>query len=108
MLNTSPDRKASILTRVESGTPRGVWTPQDFLDLGTRDAVDKTLQRLTSACTLRRAGRGLHDKPSWNSLTQINNPPDLRQIIEAIARRDQIRVLVHGITAANDLGLTTR
>lgn len=29
-----------------------------------------------------------------------------RQVVEAIARRDQIRVLVDGMTAANDLGLT--
>lgn len=27
-------------------------------------------------------------------------------MVEAIARRDQIRVLVDGMTAANDLGLT--
>ena len=106
MLSTSPNLKTSVLARIESGAPRGVWTPQDFLDLGTRDAVDKTLQRLTSAGSLRRAGRGLYDKPSYNSLTQTNNPPDSRQIIEAIARRDQIRVLVDGMTAANDLGLT--
>ncbi|HAW56561.1 MAG TPA: hypothetical protein DCX29_17255, partial [Hyphomonas sp.] len=32
--------------------------------------------------------------------------PDPRAIVEAIARRDQIRVLVDGMTAANDLGLT--
>ena len=68
--------------------------------------MDKTLQRLTHAGSLRRVDRGLYDKPSFNSLTQKSNPPDPRQVIEAIARRDQIRVLVNGMTAANDLGLT--
>ena len=106
MKKASSDLKASILARIENGASRGVWTPQDFLDLATRDAVDKTLQRLTRIGSLRRAGRGLYDMPSYNSLTQTNNPPDSRQIIEAIARRDQIRVLVDGMTAANDLGLT--
>jgi hypothetical protein len=100
------DLKTAILTRIENGVARGVWTPQNFLDLGARDAVDKTLQRLTRAGNLRRVDRGLYDKPSFNRLTQQNNPPDPRQVIEAIARRDQIRVLVDGMTAANDLGLT--
>ena len=58
------------------------------------------------AGNLRRVDRGLYDKPSLNSLTQKSNPPDPRHVIDAIARRDQIRVLVDGMTAANDLGLT--
>ena len=106
MADTAVDLKAAILKRIEKGVTRGVWTPQDFLDLGARDAVDKALQRLTRAGSLRRVDRGLYDKPSFNSLTQKSNPPDPRQVIEAIARRDQIRVLVDGMTAANDLGLT--
>ncbi len=106
MTGTASDLKTAILKRIEKGATRGVWTPRDSLDLGARDAVDKTLQRLTRAGSLRRTDRGLYDKPSFNSLTQKNNPPDPRQVIEAIARRDQIRVLVDGMTAANDLGLT--
>jgi len=100
------DLKTRILDRIGSGAPRGVWTAADFLDLGTRDAVDKVLQRLAATETLRRIDRGLYDQPTVNSLTQKNNPPDPRQVIDAIARRDQIRVLVDGMTAANDLGLT--
>lgn len=106
MKETTPDLKTAILARIKSGAPRGVWTPRDFLDLGARDAVDKTLQRLTRAGMLRRIDRGLYDEPSFNQLTQKSNPPDPRQVIEAVARRDQIRVLVDGMTAANDLGLT--
>ena len=100
------DLKAALVARIENGAPTGIWTPGDFLDLAARDAVDKALQRLTRAGTLRRVDRGLYDKPSFNNLTQKSNPPDPRQVIEAVARRDQIRVLVDGMTAANDLGLT--
>lgn len=106
MRRDASDLKTAILARIETGARRGVWAPRDFLDLGRRDTVDKTLQRLTRAGSLRRVDRGLYDMPSFNSLTQKNNPPDPRQVIEAIARRDQIRVLVDGMTAANDLGLT--
>lgn len=102
----SSDLKSQILARIGEGRTRSVWTPTDFLDLGRRDAVDKTLQRLVAARKLRRIDRGLYDQPAHNRLTKQSNPPDPRAVVEAIARRDQIRILVDGMTAANDLGLT--
>lgn len=98
--------KAALLHRVKAAPPRKVWTAADFLDLGSRDAVDKALQRLTKTGTLRRIDRGLYDQPSFNTLTQRPNPPDPRFVIEAVGRRDQVRILLDGITAANELGLT--
>jgi hypothetical protein len=98
--------KAQILDRIGRGAQGAVWTPSDFLDLAGRDAVDKTLQRLVKWGDLRRIDRGLYDKPTFNSLTQDDSAPDPRAVIDAVARRDQIRVLVDGMTAANDLGFT--
>lgn len=92
------DLKARILRRIAKARPRAVWTPVDFLDLGSRDAVDKVLQRLVGTGDLRRIDRGLYDKPGINSLTQQPTAPDPREVIDAIARRDQIRVLVDGST----------
>ena len=102
----SPNIKAQILDRITKGAHGAVWTPADFLDLAGRDAVDKTLQRLVRSGDLRRIDRGLYDKPRFNNLTQKDSAPNPRAIIDAVARRDQIRVLVDGMTAANDLGLT--
>ena len=102
----SPDLKTAILERIRADTPRKAWTPSDFVDLASRDAVDKALQRLTKAETLRRIDRGLYDQPGFNKLTQRPNPPDPRSVIDAVGRRDQTRMLVDGMTAANDLGLT--
>lgn len=102
---TSP-LKSEILERTAKSAKSAVWTPSDFLDLANRDAVDKTLQRLVKAGVLRRIDRGLYDRPDVNSLTKEKSAPDPRAIVEAVARRDQIRVLVDGMTAANDLGLT--
>jgi hypothetical protein len=102
----TPRLKTLILDRVGQGVTRAVWTPTDFLDLGGRDAVDKTLQRLVKSGELRRIDRGLYDRPVFNSLTQQQSAPDPRAVIDAVARRDQIRVLVDGMTAANDLGFT--
>lgn len=100
------DLKANIYAFVEREGPGHVWVPADFAQFGTRDAVDKTLQRMVQAGTLRRIDRGLYDKPVINKLTQRPSTPDYRAIVEAIARRDQLRLLVDGMTAANDLGLT--
>jgi hypothetical protein len=106
MNSDSPDLKTAMLDRIRADEPRKVWTPRDFVDLASRDAVDKTLQRLTKAETLRRIDRGLYDQPGFNKLTQKPNPPDPRSVIDAVGRRDQTRMLVDGMTAANDLGLT--
>ncbi len=97
--------KTQITDRIQA-TPDAVWTPVDFLDLGSREAVDKTLQRLTLASHLRRLDRGLYDKPRHNRLTGQMSVPDYCQVIQAVARRDQTRMLVDGMTAANDLGLS--
>lgn len=98
--------KSAIFERVRAAGPGHVWTPSDFAAIGTRDAVDKTLQRMVAAGALRRIDRGLYDLPAVNRLTQRSTTPDYRQVVDAIARRDQLRMLVDGMTAANDLGLT--
>jgi hypothetical protein len=95
-----------VLQRIQADPPRKVWKPSDFLDLVSRDAVDKTLQRLTKAERLHRIDRGLHDQPGFNNLRQKPDPPDTRSVIEALGRRDQVHMLVDAMTAANALGLT--
>ncbi|MER9349834.1 DUF6088 family protein [Mesorhizobium sp. M0227] len=87
--------------------PDEVWTPGDFADLGSRAAVDKTLQRLAAAGELRRIDRGLYDRPRTNNLTGRATVPDYRAVIRAVMRRDRARAVIDGMTAANDLGLTT-
>jgi hypothetical protein len=84
-----------------------VWTPVDFLDLAPRAAVDKSLQRLTADGKLSRLDRGLYYRAGTNRLTAKPTTPDVRAIVDAVARRDQTRILVDSLTAANDLGLTT-
>lgn len=101
------DLKQLVADRIASAPKAYVWTPVDFLDLGSRAAVDKALQRLVRAGQLRRIDRGLYDTPWANNLTKRSAVADYRQIIDALARRDQVRMLVDGLTAANDLGLTT-
>jgi len=97
--------KSHISALIDAAEPRQVWVPTDFAQLGSRDAIDKTLQRMVQAGELRRIDRGLYDRPKVNSLTKRPTTPDYRAVAEAIARRDHLRLLVDGMTAANDLGL---
>lgn len=98
--------RGSILDRFHAQSGR-VWTPVDFLDLGPRAAVDKALQRLAAQKAVTRIDRGLYYLPGHSALTGKPTVPDQAAVIGAVARRDQTRVVVDGLTAANDLGLTT-
>ena len=97
--------KSLILDRIDKDVEQ-VWTPVDFLDLGSSEAIKKTLQRLVNSGILRRIDRGLYDKPRMNALTRQITAPDYRKVIDAVSRRDQVRVLIDGMTCANELGLT--
>lgn len=91
MRGTGLNLKGQILDRMEQAAPFGAWTPVDFLDFGTRDAVDQALHRLTRGKQIRRFARGLYDKPKINSLTGKPTNPDSHAVIDALSRRDQIR-----------------
>ncbi|MCO5066505.1 MAG: DUF6088 family protein [Rhizobiaceae bacterium] len=108
MATATPDTdiRTRVLARIQAN-PDEVWTPGDFAHLGARAAIDKTLQRLAAAKELRRIDRGLYDRPRTNSLTGRATVPDYRAVIRAVTRRDNARAVIDGMTAANDLGLTT-
>jgi len=98
--------KNEIFSLIAVAAPGHVWVPNDLAHLGSRDAIDKTLQRMVQAGDMRRIERGLYDRPNVNSLTKRSTVSDYRAVLDALARRDQLRMMVDGMTAANDLGLT--
>ena len=69
---------AAILARIRSGAKDYVWTPADFLDLGSRVAVDKALSRNVKSDQLRRAGRGfyhlLRQSPQRSAVRWLHRP----------------------------------
>jgi len=107
MPDPTSDTLERIHARISKAAPAGVWSRADFLDIGTPNAVQKALQRLANRGEIRRPYRGLYDKPTTSGLTGKMVFPPRASFIDAIARRDKLRVLVDGMTAANDLGLTT-
>ena len=98
----------AILDRIRSSGLGKVFTPKDFRDLGTRDAIDKALSRLTRSDDLHRLGRGLYSFPRMNPRLALPVAPDIGEIAEAIGRQTGSRLVPSGAVAANRLGLSTQ
>jgi hypothetical protein len=98
--------QSAIQGRIKAAKEPCVWTADDFADLGSRSAIDVALHRMAASGDVRRVARGLYDMPGMNQLTGKPTTPDPSDVIGALARKGKVRILVDGITAANDLGLT--
>lgn len=87
------------------GSGRGsVFTPNDFLDLGGRDAVDKALSRLAKRGEVRRLARGLYEYPREHpELGALS--ADIEKVAKALAGKDRLRLQPAGAYATNLLGL---
>jgi len=104
----SPESVDSAILAALRRRGRGcVVVPADFLDLGSRRAVDVALHRLARTGTIRRLARGVYDFPKQHPrLGPLAPPPEA--VARAIAGRDRVRVQPAGAYAANALGLTAQ
>jgi hypothetical protein len=94
-----------VISRIY-GTRRGsAFTPNDFLDLGGRNAVDKVLSRLVAKGTIRRLARGLYEYPREHPELGVLSP-DIEKVAKALAGKDRIRLQPAGAYATNLLGLS--
>jgi len=105
-IKTQSDTTATaILDRIQSGPQGRVWIPQDFLDLGSRAAVDKALSRNCKSGLIRRAGRGLYHLPRTDPVLGVLGP-SYDAIQDLIRRKAGGDVFPTGAHAANVLGLS--
>lgn len=97
--------EAQIVAAINSRGRGSVFVPADFLDIGSRRAVDVTLHRLTRQGAIRRLARGVYDFPKEH---RILGPlmPSAEAVARALAGRDRTRLQQAGAYAANTLGLT--
>jgi hypothetical protein len=82
-----------------------VFVPADFLDIGSREAVDVVLHRLTRKGTIRRLARGVYDFPKQHPVLGPLQPSG-DEVAQALAGRDRTRLQPAGAYAANALGLS--
>jgi len=78
-----------IISRIKRRKPGWVFTPRDFLDVGSRAAVDQVLSRLVKQGMVRRLDRGIYDYPKQSTLLGTLSPnPD--NIARAMAAGDDV------------------
>lgn len=96
---------ANILSRIRRGGVGRVFTPSDFLDLGSRAAVDQALSRSCRAGAIRQVTRGLYYIPRRDpQLGPLS--PSVDAIADALKSQHAIRLQPSGGYAANLLGLS--
>ena len=94
-----------VLGRIRRSDRGALFSPRDFLDLGSRAAVDKALSRLAQTGGIRRIGRGLYDLPREHPLLGRLSP-DPEAVARKLAERRGERLQPTGPMAANMLGLS--
>ena len=97
-----------ILSRIHSIGRGKVFTPKDFLDLGSHETVRQTLSRLAKEEKIRRLLRGVYEYPAFSRLLNAPASPDPDAIAQAIARTHGWTLIPSGETALNILGLSTQ
>ena len=115
-VTSSPPPKAARAAGVSSGVakriskmtrsrPGWVFTPFDFLDLGSPHSVGMVLTRMMRNGDVRRLARGLYDVPREHAVLG-ELLPTADDIAQALARRDGATVQPAGAMAANLLSLS--
>jgi hypothetical protein len=102
-----PNLADTIIKRIRAKGRGLVYTPKDFLDLGSRSAVDQALSRLVRRNLIRRLTRGIYDYPKISpKLGPLSPSP--QALATTLADRTNSQLQITGAHAANALGLTTQ
>jgi len=81
--------------------------PDDYLSIGSSEAIRKSLSRLEAKKIIIRVAHGIYVRPKISKLIGTLTP-SAEEVAEAIAKRDKIRTLPTGNYALNALGLSTQ
>ncbi len=96
-----------VLSRIRRNGRGWVFSAKDFLDLGSRAAVDQALSRLSRVGSVRRLRRGLYDFPRQSRRLGVLLPAS-DAVARAIAVKTNSKIQPSGALAANLLGVSTQ
>lgn len=96
----------NILSTVRALPEGSLISPEEFLHLASRSAVDKTLSRLTQEGKLIRVSQEAYVAPHQGRFG--SRPPSTESVVHAIEATGRETVVANGAAEANALGLTTQ
>jgi len=96
-----------ILIRVKNKNRGTLLFPDDFIDLGSSEAIRLALHRLGNKKILIRVAQGIYVRPKISKyIGEVL--PSAEEVVAGIAKRDKIRLLPTGVYALNALGFSTQ
>ena len=96
-----------ILIKIRKARRGSLYFADSFLAFGTSKAVNKALERLVEKKEIIRVATGIYTRPKQSKLLG-SLTPGVEEIAEAIAKRDNARIVPTGSYAQNVLGLSTQ
>lgn len=104
------DKVASnIVKRIEASGRGNIFFPDDFIDIGSSEAIRQTLARLCKEEKIVRVAQGVYCYPKVDEELGLGVlMPSLDEVANALAKRDKARIVPTGIYAQNVLGLSTQ
>ena len=96
-----------ILNKIKKAKKGTLFFTENFINIGSPDAIRKALERLVKNQALERVSAGMYVRPEIDPYIG-KVPPNIEAIAQAIAERDGARIVPTGVYALNRLGLSTQ
>ena len=96
-----------ILKKMKQNRRGKVFFAKDFAALGNYKACGKALERLANDEKIMRVSRGIYTIPKKSPLLGTLTP-SIEDVVQAIIKRDNAKIIPTGLLAENLLGLSTQ
>ena len=97
-----------ILTRIQNAEPEAVFVASDFVDIADVNTVWQTMMRLEKTHQITRIIRGVYYKPVYSEFLGEYEAPSPHHVAMALARKHNWTIAPSGVTALNQLGLSSQ
>jgi hypothetical protein len=84
-----------------------IFFPNDFIDVGSSEAVRVSLHRLEKKGEIFRIAQGIYTRPKISKYVGVV-APSIEEVAYSIAKRDKSKIVPSGVFALNATGLSTQ
>jgi hypothetical protein len=95
-----------VMSKIEGSAENSIFFLTDFAEDGAIETVRKVLGDACKEGKLIHVAHGIYVKPKRSRFGIV--PPPMEQTATAIAKRDHVKIMPTGATAANIIGLSTQ